>query len=83
MLQINIKLQVLQPLEKVLQQNEMVDLLFNDYKSLKAQRGHEIEFSTESMLLQEYQTYTDFRHSKDRTVTWMAFHPTLDGEIIL
>jgi len=67
-------------LDKVLQQNEMVDLLHDDYRHLKCKRGHEMEFSTESMLLQEYQTYTDFKHSKGRTVTCMMFHPTLEGK---
>lgn len=66
-------------LDKVLQQNEMVDLLHDDYRNLKCKRGHELEFSTDSVLLQEYQTYSDFKHSKGRTVTCMIFHPVLEG----
>lgn len=42
-------------LEKVMQQNEMVDLLFNDYKSgMKArfgQPGHEMEFNPETKVV--------------------------------
>ncbi|CAL8110058.1 unnamed protein product [Orchesella dallaii] len=70
-------------LDKVLQQNEMVDLLHDDYRNLKCKRGHEMEFSTESMLLQEYQTYADFKHSKGRTVTTMMFHPVLEDVVVM
>lgn len=70
---------VMPKLDKVLQQNEMVDLLHDDYRNLKCKRGHEMEFSKDSLLLQEYQTYSDFRHSKGRTVTCMIFHPILEG----
>jgi len=37
--------QTLPKLEKVLQQNEMVDLLYDDYGSLKSKHGHELEFT--------------------------------------
>lgn len=70
---------VMPRLVKVLQQNEMVDLLHDDYRNLKCKRGHEMEFSTDSLLLQEYQTYSDLKHSKGRIVTCLAFHPALEG----
>lgn len=70
---------VMPRLDKVLQQNEMVDLLHDDYRNLKCKKGHEMEFSKDSLLLQEYQTYSDFKHSRGRTVTCMIFHPVLEG----
>ena len=65
--------------EKALQQNEMLNIMSDDYKDLRAVKGHEVEFNNESVLLQEYQSYSELRHSKGRCVTQMAFHPLLDG----
>lgn len=53
----------------------MADLLFNDYKNLKVKKepgleGVDME-AMEAALLQEYQTYSDNRTSKARTVKWM------------
>ncbi|CAG7727820.1 unnamed protein product [Allacma fusca] len=71
------------PIERALQQNEMLNTMADDYHNLRAVKGHEVEFNNESVLLQEYQTYADLRHSKGRCVTYMTFHPLLDEVVIM
>lgn len=67
--------------ESALQQNEIVDIFTDDYAAL----GDE-DLTVESgsrTTLQEYQSYTDLKNSKDHSISCVAWHPTQKGVVAI
>nr|XP_014342639.1 PREDICTED: WD repeat-containing protein 63 isoform X2 [Latimeria chalumnae] len=65
--------------EIALQQNEIMDAFFDDWKALA---GEERTFGGKSdTLLKEYQSFTDLHYSKEKTVSWVDWHPVYPGII--
>ncbi|XP_043942811.1 dynein axonemal intermediate chain 3 [Protopterus annectens] len=66
-------------LEVALQQNEIMDAFFDDWKALTEEEG---TFGGKSDThLKEYQSFTDLHGSKERTVSHIGWHPTVHGVI--
>lgn len=67
--------------EQALQQNEIVDLFRDDYKLLGdedvavGQGAHTV--------LQEFQSFTDLRHSKDKSISCVDWHPNIKGVVAI
>ena len=62
--------------EQALQQNEIVDLFYDDWKMLAM--GDAGLGSKGDSHLKEYQSFT-YTFSKNKTVTWVDWHPTIKG----
>ncbi|KAJ3194937.1 WD repeat-containing protein 63 [Entophlyctis luteolus] len=64
---------------KVLQQNSIVNVFSDDFKELG---DDDVGFEKGShSVLQEYQSFTDLQHSKDKSVSCCDWHPTQKGII--
>uniref|UniRef100_A0A670IKF3 Dynein axonemal intermediate chain 3 n=1 Tax=Podarcis muralis TaxID=64176 RepID=A0A670IKF3_PODMU len=65
--------------EIALQQNEILNAFFDDWKALAED---ESGFAGKSdVSLKEYQSFTDLHYLKDRTVSCVCWHPTIYGII--
>ncbi|XP_053098765.1 dynein axonemal intermediate chain 3 isoform X2 [Hemicordylus capensis] len=63
--------------EIALQQNEIMNAFFDDWKALAED---ESGFAGKSdVFLKEYQSFTDLHYLKDRTVSCICWHPTIYG----
>ncbi|KAJ3138701.1 WD repeat-containing protein 63 [Geranomyces variabilis] len=63
--------------EKALQQNSTLDIFQDDYQEL-GEADMTIEQGAHTYL-QEYQSFTDLMHSKDRCISCVDWHPTIKG----
>lgn len=65
--------------ELALQQNEILDVFYDDYLSLA---DDETTFGAKSdNYLKEYQSFTDLQYSKEKTITDIQWHPAIKGII--
>lgn len=65
-------------MELSLQQNQIMDILADDYTNLS-----ETDFITGNKSdtnLKEYQSFTDLKFSKDKLITCVDWHPTIKGQ---
>ncbi|NXX58677.1 WDR63 protein, partial [Scopus umbretta] len=66
-------------MEIALQQNEIMNAFFDDWKAL-AEDGSS-SGGKPDVYLKAYQSFTDLRHLKDRTISCVCWHPTIYGII--
>ncbi|KAM3838583.1 dynein axonemal intermediate chain 3 [Vipera latastei] len=67
--------------EVALQQNEIMNVFFDDWKALAEE---ESGFAGKSdVTMKEYQSFTDLHYLKDRTVSCICWHPTIYGIIVV
>uniref|UniRef100_A0A670YA64 Dynein axonemal intermediate chain 3 n=1 Tax=Pseudonaja textilis TaxID=8673 RepID=A0A670YA64_PSETE len=67
--------------EIALQQNEIMNVFFDDWKALAEE---ESGFAGKSdVTMKEYQSFTDLHYLKDRTVSCVCWHPTIYGIIVV
>ncbi|XP_031430157.1 dynein axonemal intermediate chain 3 isoform X2 [Clupea harengus] len=65
--------------ELAIQQNEIMDVFFDDWKALSEEdSGLGCKADTH---LKEYQSFTDLNHCKEKTVSHINWHPTITGVI--
>ncbi|XP_064189536.1 dynein axonemal intermediate chain 3 [Anguilla rostrata] len=65
--------------EIALQQNEIMDVFFDDWRALTEE---DVIFGGKTDThLKEYQSFTDLKFSKEKTVSYMNWHPTISGVI--
>ncbi|KXJ19255.1 WD repeat-containing protein 63 [Exaiptasia diaphana] len=65
--------------ELALQQNEIMNVFYDDYQGLN---DDETTFGAKSdSYLKEYQSFTDLQFSKEKTITHIEWHPTIRGII--
>ncbi|KAI9089425.1 WD40-repeat-containing domain protein [Phlyctochytrium arcticum] len=67
--------------EKALQQNSIVDIFEDDYAAL-GEEDVALEQGSQTHL-QEYQSFTDLKHSKDRSISCTDWHPTIKGKCVV
>ncbi|NXB21467.1 WDR63 protein, partial [Rhagologus leucostigma] len=65
-------------MEIALQQNEIMDVFFDDWKALA-----EDEDGKPEVYLKVYQSFTDVQYLKNRTISCVRWHPTIYGIIAL
>uniref|UniRef100_A0A5F8GT04 Dynein axonemal intermediate chain 3 n=1 Tax=Monodelphis domestica TaxID=13616 RepID=A0A5F8GT04_MONDO len=65
--------------EMALQQNEIMNAFIDDWKAL-AEEETTFGDKTDSHL-KEYQSFTDLHNIKDKTITCICWHPTINGLI--
>ncbi|KAI9002305.1 WD40-repeat-containing domain protein [Gaertneriomyces semiglobifer] len=65
--------------EKAIQQNSIVDIFQDDYQEMGEEEAT-LEQGSHTYL-QEYQSFTDLRHSKDKCLSCVDWHPTLRGVV--
>ncbi|XP_077981205.1 dynein axonemal intermediate chain 3-like [Glandiceps talaboti] len=65
--------------ELALQQNEIMDVFFDDWKAL-AEEDSTFGCKSDNHL-KEYQSFTDLQFSKDKTITTVDWHPAIKGVI--
>ncbi|NXS20472.1 WDR63 protein, partial [Mystacornis crossleyi] len=65
-------------MEIALQQNEIMDVFFDDWKALAEDEG-----SKPDVYLKAYQSFTDVQYLKNRTISCVRWHPTIYGIIAL
>ncbi|XP_064605528.1 dynein axonemal intermediate chain 3-like [Liolophura sinensis] len=65
--------------ELALQQNEIVDVFYDDWINLGD--GDDTFGSKADNHLKEYQSFTDLQFSKDKTVTHIEWHPVIKGVV--
>ncbi|XP_020650683.3 dynein axonemal intermediate chain 3 isoform X2 [Pogona vitticeps] len=75
----NFLLAVALRVEVALQQNEIMDAFFDDWKALAEDEAGFVGKS--DVFLKEYQSFTDLHYLKDRTVSCICWHPTIYGII--
>ncbi|NWT68187.1 WDR63 protein, partial [Prunella himalayana] len=63
--------------EIALQQNEIMNVFFDDWKAL----AEDQEESKPDVYLKEYQLFTDEQYLKNRTISCIRWHPTIYGII--
>ena len=61
-----------------LQQNEIMDVFFDDWQALCQEDV--ISGSKTDTQLKEYQSFTDLKFSKEKTISYMNWHPTISGK---
>ncbi|XP_066048637.1 dynein axonemal intermediate chain 3 isoform X2 [Chamaea fasciata] len=66
-------------MEIALQQNEIMNVFFDDWKAL----AEDQEESKPDIYLKAYQSFTDVQYLKNRTITCVRWHPTIYGIIAL
>ncbi|NXI18023.1 WDR63 protein, partial [Irena cyanogastra] len=66
-------------MEIALQQNEIMNVFFDDWKAL----AEDQEESEPDVYLKAYQSFTDVQYLKDRTISCVHWHPTIYGIIAL
>ncbi|KAG9350910.1 hypothetical protein JZ751_024799 [Albula glossodonta] len=65
--------------ELALQQNEIMDVFFDDWRALAEE---DLVFGGKSdTQLKEYQSFTDLKFSKEKTISCINWHPTISGVI--
>ncbi|KAJ3291525.1 WD repeat-containing protein 63 [Borealophlyctis nickersoniae] len=67
--------------EKALRQNSIMDIFEDDYQNL-GEEDMTLEQGAHTYL-QEYQSFTDLRHSKDKSISCVDWHPTQRGIIAI
>ncbi|XP_063155938.1 dynein axonemal intermediate chain 3 [Candoia aspera] len=67
--------------EVALQQNEIMNVFFDDWKALAEEESGFADKSDVTM--KEYQSFTDLHYLKDRTVSCICWHPTIYGIIAI
>ncbi|KAI8810116.1 WD40-repeat-containing domain protein [Cladochytrium replicatum] len=67
--------------ERVLQGNSLLDIFTDDYKHL-GEEDMTIEQGTHTFL-QENQSFTDLKHSKDKSISCVVWHPTQKGVVAI
>ncbi|XP_041339298.1 dynein intermediate chain 3, axonemal [Pyrgilauda ruficollis] len=65
--------------EIALQQNEIMNVFFDDWKAL----AEDQEEGKPDVYLKEYQSFTDVQYLKNRTISCVRWHPTIYGIIAL
>ncbi|XP_052776408.1 dynein axonemal intermediate chain 3-like isoform X2 [Mya arenaria] len=65
--------------ELALQQNEIMDVFFNDWLHLGD--AHDTFGSKADNHLKEYQSFTDLQFSKEKKITDIQWHPTIKGVV--
>ncbi|NWS04714.1 WDR63 protein, partial [Motacilla alba] len=65
--------------EIALQQNEIMNVFFDDWKALAKDQ----EEGKPDVYLKEYQSFTDVQYLKNRTISCVRWHPTIYGIIAL
>ncbi|NXH32576.1 WDR63 protein, partial [Myiagra hebetior] len=65
--------------EIALQQNEIMDVFFDDWKAL----AEDEEEGKPDVYLKAYQSFTDVQYLKNRTISCVRWHPTIYGIIAL
>ncbi|NWH83808.1 WDR63 protein, partial [Aegithalos caudatus] len=66
-------------MEIALQQNEIMNVFFDDWKAL----GKDQEEGKPDVYLKAYQSFTDVQYLKNRTISCVRWHPTIYGIIAL
>ncbi|NWS35849.1 WDR63 protein, partial [Polioptila caerulea] len=66
-------------MEIALQQNEIMNVFFDDWKAL----GEDQEEGKPDVYLKAYQSFTDVQYLKNRTISCVRWHPTIYGIIAL
>ncbi|NXH43538.1 WDR63 protein, partial [Dicaeum eximium] len=66
-------------MEIALQQNEIMNVFFDDWKAL----GEDQEEGEPDVYLKVYQSFTDAQYLKNRTISCVHWHPTIYGIIAL
>ncbi|NXD90110.1 WDR63 protein, partial [Chaetorhynchus papuensis] len=66
-------------MEIALQQNEIMDVFFDDWKAL----AEDEEEGKPDVYLKAYQSFTDVQYLKNRTISCVRWHPTIYGIIAL
>ncbi|NXU44170.1 WDR63 protein, partial [Drymodes brunneopygia] len=66
-------------MEIALQQNEIMDVFFDDWKALAEDQEEE----EPDVYLKAHQTFTDEQYLKNRTISCVRWHPTIYGIIAL
>ncbi|NXC84064.1 WDR63 protein, partial [Cercotrichas coryphoeus] len=64
-------------MEIALQQNEIMNVFFDDWKAL----AEDQEEGKPDVYLKEYQSFTDVQYLKNRTISCVRWHPTIYGII--
>ncbi|NXA31614.1 WDR63 protein, partial [Eudromia elegans] len=70
---------VLLRMEIALQQNEIMNVFFDDWRALAEDEGS--YGSKSDIYLKEYQSFTDLHYLKDRTISCVCWHPNIYGII--
>ncbi|XP_076196638.1 dynein axonemal intermediate chain 3 isoform X2 [Aptenodytes patagonicus] len=66
-------------MEIALQQNEIMNAFFDDWKALAEDESS--SGGKPDVYLKAYQSFTDLRYLKDRTISCICWHPTIYGTI--
>ncbi|NWU44000.1 WDR63 protein, partial [Hylia prasina] len=66
-------------MEIALQQNEIMNVFFDDWKAL----AEDQEEGKPDVYLKAYQSFTDVQYLKNRTISCVRWHPTIHGIIAL
>uniref|UniRef100_A0A8D0FI05 Dynein axonemal intermediate chain 3 n=1 Tax=Strix occidentalis caurina TaxID=311401 RepID=A0A8D0FI05_STROC len=66
-------------MEIALQQNEIMNVFFDDWEALAEDESN--SGSKPDAYLKAYQSFTDLRYLKDRTISCVCWHPTIYGII--
>ncbi|KAJ3375105.1 WD repeat-containing protein 63 [Allomyces arbusculus] len=64
-------------IERILVQNNAVNIFRNDFVAM-GEDEHTLDQGSNSSL-QEYQSFTDLKYSKDKSISCVAWHPTQKG----
>lgn len=64
--------------EVAAQQNMILDVFFNDWQALNEEDG--IFGGKAETHLKEYQSFTDLHFTKEKTISDINWHPTINGE---
>ena len=64
-------------LELALQQNNILDMFVDDYRALSD--SDVITGNKSDSNLKEYQSFTDLKFSKDKSILWIDWHPAIKG----
>lgn len=65
-------------MEIALQQNEIMNVFFDDWKAL----AQDQEEGKPDVYLKAYQSFTDVQYLKNRTISCIRWHPTIYGNAI-
>uniref|UniRef100_A0A8C3DWD4 Uncharacterized protein n=1 Tax=Corvus moneduloides TaxID=1196302 RepID=A0A8C3DWD4_CORMO len=65
-------------MEIALQQNEIMDVFFDDWKALAEDK----EEGKPDVYLKAYQSFTDVQYLKNRTISCVRWHPTIYGAVL-
>ncbi|EDV22170.1 uncharacterized protein TRIADDRAFT_29120 [Trichoplax adhaerens] len=67
-------------LELALQQNQIMNIFYDDYAALTSSDGTIVSQSNTNF--KEFQSFTDLQFSKDKHITCIDWHPTIKGSIV-